>query len=101
MLDVPDVELDALVPRKPCATGDLRPPGDAGLDVQTAPLPRRVLLDLIRERGAGPDEAHVAASDVPELRDLVDGQAAQHPADACDPRVSLVDGVPGAPLLGA
>src|SRR5437016_3991874 len=50
VLDVPDVELDAFVPRQACPSVDLGPAGDSRLDVETPPLSRRVALDLIRER---------------------------------------------------
>src|ERR687887_1295920 len=68
VLDVPDVELDALVPRQLRAPVHLRPAGEARLHVEPAALPRRVLLHLVAKRGAGADQAHVAADDVPELR---------------------------------
>src|SRR5207248_6167853 len=77
VLDVPDVELDPIVPRQACSSVDLRPAGDAGPDVETPALSRRVALDLVRERGAGADEAHVAADDVPQLWQFVDRQAPQ------------------------
>jgi hypothetical protein len=76
VFDVPDIELDALVPRQPGATVNLRPARDAGPDLEAPSLPRRVALDLIGERRARADEAHFAADDVPELRDLVDGETA-------------------------
>jgi hypothetical protein len=101
VLDIPDVEFDPLVPRHARAPVDLCPTCDSRLDVQPAALPGRVLLDLIRERGAGPDQAHVASYDIPELRDLVDRQPAEDAPRARDPRVSFVDGVPGPLALGA
>src|SRR5437868_15533538 len=54
MLDVPEVELDPLGPREARAAVDLRPAGDAGLDVEPVQLPLVVLLDLIAKRGPGP-----------------------------------------------
>ena len=63
-----------------------------GLHLEAPPLTRRVTLDLIRERGAGADEAHVAAHDVPELRQLVERQPPQQPARARDARIAFVDG---------
>ena len=64
-------------------------------------LPLVVLVDLVTERRTRPDDRHVAAHDVPELRQLVQRQPAQDPADTRDPRVSAVDRVPGAEPLGA
>ena len=46
------------------------------------------LLDVMRAFGAGPDEAHVAAQDVPELRQLIEVPAAQERPDAEQPRVA-------------
>src|SRR5690606_3090477 len=62
----------------------LREAGDAGLDAVAAAVERDgldVLLDEVGPLGAGPDEAHVAAEDVPELGDLVEAEAAQEAAD--------------------
>src|SRR5437763_8090019 len=71
VLDVPEVELDPLRPREARAAVDLRPAGDAGLDVEPVPLALVVLLDLVAKRRPRPDQGHVAADDVPELRQLV------------------------------
>src|SRR5689334_22350482 len=46
VLDVPDVEFDPLRPRQRRAPVDLRPTGEARLDVEPAALPLGVLLDL-------------------------------------------------------
>src|ERR687885_657201 len=70
VLDVPDVELDPLVPRQPRAAVDLRPAGDPRLHVQPPALVRRVLLHLVAKRRPRSDQAHVATQHVPELRDL-------------------------------
>ena len=56
----------------------------------------RVRLDLVAQRRTRPDQAHLAAEDVPELRQLVDRGAAQDPPDARDAAVPGVDGVAGA-----
>src|SRR5947208_16442041 len=76
-LDVPEVELDALGPRESRAAVDLRPTGDAGLDVEAVALPVVVLLDLVAERRPGADDRHLAADDVPELRHLVEREPAE------------------------
>ena len=80
---------------------DLRPAGDPGQHLEPAPLPVGVPLDLVAERRPRPDQAHVAADDVPELRQLVERGAAEEAAGARDPAVALVDRVAGALLLGA
>src|SRR5207302_11415818 len=84
-LDVPEVELDPLVPGDPRTAVDLRPAGEPGLHLEPATLPGRVLLDMVTERRARPDQAHVAPHDVPELRELVEREPPQHAAGAGDP----------------
>ena len=101
MLDVPDVELDPLGPRERRAPVHLRPPGDAGPDVEPSPLSLVVALHLVGERRSGTDEAHVADEHVPELRQLVDRGAAQEPPDPRDAGVAAVDRVPRALALRA
>src|SRR4051794_15649630 len=50
VVDVPDVELDPVVPRQLRTAVDLRPAREARLDLEAAALVRRVTLDLVRER---------------------------------------------------
>ena len=99
VLDVPDVELDPVCPRQRRAAVNLRPAGQARPDVEPLALPLGVRVDLVAQRRPRPDQAHLAADDVPELRQLVDRGAAKDAADARDPAVAGVDGVarrPGA-----
>ena len=91
VLEVPDVELDPLGPRQRRAAVDLRPAGQAGPDGEPLPLAVRVVVDLDLQRRARPDQRHLAAQDVDQVRQLVDRRAAQERADARDPRVALVD----------
>ena len=100
VLDVPDVELDPIGPWERGAPLHLRPAGEPGSDLEPAALVSVVLLDLVAKRRARPDDAHVAAQDVPELRQLVDRRTPENAADARDARVALVDGEPRAELLG-
>ena len=72
-----------------------------GQHLEPAALAIGVLLDLVAQRRPRADHAHVAADDVPELRQLVDRGAAEEAADARDPAVALVDRVAGALLLRA
>src|SRR5947208_300322 len=101
MLDVPDIELDPLLPGKARAAVDLGPAGDARLDVEPAALAVVVALDLVGERRPRADHAHLAPQHVPELRELVERQAAQDAPHARDARIPLVDGQPGSLALGA
>src|SRR5262249_14289587 len=72
VLDVPDVELDPRLPGDPGAALDLGPAGDPGADLVAPPLPRRVVVDLGRDRRARADDRHLAAQDVDQVRDLVE-----------------------------
>src|SRR6266550_997852 len=99
-LDVPEVELDPLGPGQPGAPVDLGPAGDPGPDVEPVALALVVLVDLVAERRPRPDDRHVAAHDVPELRQLVQRQPAQDPARARDSRIAAVDRVSRAEPLG-
>src|SRR5918911_493140 len=101
VVDVPDVELDALGPAQARAPVDLRPARDPRPHLEPTALALRVALDLIGERGPRPDEAHLAPDDVPELRHLVDREPAQEAADRRDTGVAVVDLQPGSLALGA
>ncbi len=101
MVDVPDVELDLLGPGERRAALDLRPPGEPRKHLEPAALVVGVPVDLVAERRSRPDHGHLAAHDVPELGELVDGGAAEHPADAGDPRVAPVDRVARSDVLCA
>ena len=52
VLDVPDVQLDPLLPGQRRAAVDLRPAGDPRLDLEPPPLARRVPLDLVARASA-------------------------------------------------
>src|SRR5918998_4122634 len=90
VVDVPDVERDPLGPRQRRASVHLRPSREPRLHLEPAPLVRGVALDLVRKRRPRPDEAHVAAQDVEQLRQLVDRQTAKYAADARYAGVALV-----------
>src|SRR4029453_5504161 len=49
VVDVPGIEAKALLPRDLVAAHDLRPAGDAGLDLEAAPVPGLVVRDLLDE----------------------------------------------------
>src|SRR6185369_14713968 len=84
-LDVLEIELDAGRPRERVPTLGLGKTGDAGPNAEPAPLPLVIALDLVAERGARSDDAHLAGSDVEQLRQLVERQPAQHPSHTGDP----------------
>src|SRR5215475_12451709 len=84
VLDVVEVVFDALIERRVAAPAvHLRPAGQAGLHLVAEHVLRNAMLELLDEmRPFGPrtDDGHVAAQDVPELRQLVQVRAAQEAA---------------------
>src|SRR5690606_21877003 len=70
----------------------LRPPGEAGLDGKAKGELGDLLLDprdVLRPLRARSDDRHVAAEDVPKLRELVDAGLAHEATNARDARVIL------------
>src|SRR5262249_8379105 len=80
-IDVSEIQTHPVLEVHAVAAGDLPEAGDSRLHGEAPALPALVLLDLLRDRRARPDEAHVALEHVPELRQLVDGEAPDPPAD--------------------
>ena len=74
VLDVPDVEGEALLPADVVASVHLGPAGQPRPHGVAAVLGRGVAADVRHRQGPGPDEAHVAPQDVPELGQLVEAQ---------------------------
>src|SRR5215208_2221048 len=84
LVEVGEVQLDPLVPGQRGAAVDLRPTRDPRPGVEPVALALRVAVDLHLDGGAGPDEGHLAAQDVDEVRELVERGAAQQRADPRD-----------------
>src|SRR5690242_14664137 len=86
VLDVIEVALHALVKvRVAPEIVDLRPAGDAGLDEMLLHVAGYLLLEALDELGslgARPDDRHVAAQRVEELRQFVEARAPQKGAEA-------------------
>ncbi len=90
LVDVAQIEGDPVVEVvDPGAAGDLPEPGDAGFHGQPPALPALVALDLVGDRRPRPDQRHLSLEHVDELRQLVEGPAAQPAADGGDPGVVL------------
>src|SRR4051812_491931 len=94
--------------RRLVAAADLREAGQPGPHDEALPVGRqlrRQLLEEARPDRPRPDEAHVAAQHVPELRQLVELRCAQAAAEAGCLRASALDQllaeVGPEPLLGA
>src|SRR5438270_7892844 len=86
VLDVRQVELHHLGVGESVAAGDLPITGHARAHAVPAAVHRAKGVSVHRQR-ARPDVAHVAAEHVPQLRELVDGEPAEDPPYARDPRV--------------
>src|SRR5262245_9405500 len=81
-----------IVERSAVGIMDLSPTGDARLHRMTLDIIGDVLrqpLDEIGSFGPGSDKAHVAAQHIIELRELIDAQLSDDPADACDSGIAL------------
>jgi hypothetical protein len=91
VLRVPDVQLDSLLPRDPRAAADLGPAGHPGLELEAAALPLGVQGDLGREGRPRPDDRHLAAQDVHQVRKLVQRESTQEAAGRRHARVALDD----------
>jgi len=61
--------------------------GDAGFDEQAAAFVVSVAVDLASQRRSWPDQAHVAGGDVEQLRQFVEAEPSEEPADRDDPRI--------------
>ncbi len=92
MIDVPNVESELLLPGEGVTSVDLGPAGDAGLDVVTPRLLRRVTVEVLHEEGSRADEAHVSLENVEERGQLVDAGGAK---EATDRRQALGVGLEG------
>src|SRR5688572_17552808 len=98
-LDVDEIVAELLTPRHVARRVDLRDPGEARLHAGACVIPRNLLhrddasiaggVDLAGTQRARADEAHVAAEDVHELRELVHRGGAQEPPGSRHARVPL------------
>jgi len=89
VVDVPEVQSQRLVPGQVTAPADLPEAGEPGLHPQAAHGIRLVLCDLARKRRPRTDQGHLASHHVDQLRQLIQREPPQDPADASDPRVVL------------
>ena len=80
------VELDQLGAAQLVAAADRPQAGQAGAHAQRLRVAAGVALDDLPRLRPRPDQRHLAAQHVHELRQLVQRRRAQHPADRRDPR---------------
>src|SRR4029453_11709378 len=79
VVDVPDVHVELLVPRERVPAVGLGPAGDAGADLVAAGVLGGVAGEIAHGQWPRSDEAHVAAYDVEQRRQLVEARGAEHP----------------------
>src|SRR5512134_3657573 len=84
VLDVVEVEPDEVVEGQGRAPRDLPEARDPGQDEIALPVPGFEPLVVADRERAGPDQAHLAAQHVQELRQLVERELAEQAADAGD-----------------
>src|SRR5437764_907771 len=87
VVDVPDVERELLLPRDRVPAAHLGEPGDPRAHVVTSRLLGGVALEVLHQERARPDERHVAAEHVPELRQLVERAGPEERAEPGEPGV--------------
>src|SRR4029079_10407627 len=81
---------ERILERRPVAVLHLRPAGQSWLDRLALFIERNLLGELVDEKRPfrpRPDETHIAAQDVPQLRKLVETCLTDETADACHPTV--------------
>src|SRR5687767_10615645 len=88
VVDVPQIELRALVEVAVEARADLPQSRYTRFDRKASAVPKVIPLDLARRCRAGPDDAHVTAQDVEELGQLVEAEASQPPTRRRDARIA-------------
>src|SRR6266571_449370 len=85
---VAEVEAYHLVEGGTASARDLPESGDSRLGFdESPPVPELVLDELVRKRGAWPDQRHLAAKYVPQLRQLVEAGLSEKTADRRHPRI--------------
>src|SRR5580693_1990821 len=89
MVDILHVEIHPFFERNLVSTTDLPYARQPRTYRQSAPLPRLVLRDLRRNGGPRTYEAHLAAQDVDELRQLVDAELSDESTDRRNARIAL------------
>ena len=73
-----DIPFDASFPTERVAAINLGKPGEARSHLKAATLKGGVLLHLIPQRRSRPDDAHLSANNVEQLRKLVEREPPQN-----------------------
>src|SRR5208283_216563 len=84
VLDVGEIKVHVEFERRTPARGNLPKTGDAGFYVKAPVVLKFVLADLGDGMRPRPNQAHLPAQHIPELREFVEAVAAEDVADASD-----------------
>jgi hypothetical protein len=84
VIDIPSIQFEPPAEGDVLPAVDLRPARDAGLDVVSSGLLRRVMRQVLGQERAGAHETHLSREDVPELRQLVDACPPQEATEASE-----------------
>src|SRR3546814_4234702 len=71
MFDIPEVERELLIPGKRVAAVHLRPAGDPRAHFMPPRLLQAVKRQIFHQKGARPDQAHIALEHAPEARQFI------------------------------
>ncbi len=85
MVDIPQVQRQALLHDNVAPATDLGQPGEAGPDVVSPCFLVVVHVQVPHEQRSGSDKAHVSCKDVPKLGKLVEAGPAQNTSEPCRP----------------
>src|ERR1700683_3353199 len=77
VIHIPEVEIEFSPPIEGISAVHLRPSRDAWLHVMTPPLLRRIPLQIMHQQRAWPNQAHLPAQYVNQLRQFIKAGAAQ------------------------
>ena len=84
MIDVPQVQCKASVPRGGVAAVYLRPSRNAGKNFMSPPLFWSVAIQILHQQRTRTNEAHLSTKNIPQLRKLVQARPSQEVAEWCD-----------------
>src|SRR5262249_33977982 len=85
IVDIPDIEFEFPIPVDRVPAVDLRPPGDAGLDLVSASLKCVVMPIELKYLRAWANEAHLPRQHVEELRQLIEAAQSQESTQGSNP----------------
>src|SRR5215210_4548136 len=95
VVDIPDVEDEAVVPAYEVPALHLGEPSDAGLHVVPSCLLRRIARQVLEQEWPWSHDAHLALDDVPQLRQLVEAGSPENRSQPRDTCVQWHDGSVG------